>query len=161
MKTKWYFAEMKSALKKLLYEIKIFVSSGKDPDKVLSDVCILLKNNVFHYDWVGFYILEKQNSRLVLGPYCGKQTEHTTIPVGKGVCGQVAQSLKLKIVQDVSQENNYIACSLDVQSEIVVPVLKNGQFVAEIDIDSHSPAPFSISDEKFLSAVCELLSPLF
>jgi len=152
---------MKIAYKKLLQQIEISVSSGHDLDEILSEICILLKNNVFHYDWVGFYILEKQNLLLNLGPYCGKPTDHTTIPVGKGVCGQVAESLKLKIVQDVSQESNYIACSLDVQSEIVVPVLINGQFVAEIDIDSHSPAPFSVIDENFLSAVCNLLSPLF
>jgi len=152
---------MKSTYKDLLHDIEICVSSGQNLHEILSDVCNLLKNNVFHYDWVGFYILDKQNSLLILGPYCGKPTEHTTIPVGKGVCGQVAQSLQLKIVQDVTLENNYIACSLDVQSEIVVPVLKNSQFVAEIDIDSHSPAPFTIHDEKFLSAVCNLLSPLF
>ena len=152
---------MKIAYKKLLQQIEISVSSGHDLDEILSEICILLKNNVFHYDWVGFYILEKQNLLLNLGPYCGKPTDHTTIPVGKGVCGQVAESLKLKIVQDVTLENNYIACSLEVQSEIVVPVLKNNQFVAEIDIDSHSPAPFSVIDENFLSAVCNLLSPLF
>ena len=152
---------MKIAYKKLLQQIEISVSSGHDLDEILSEICILLKNNVFHYDWVGFYILEKQNLLLNLGPYCGKPTDHTTIPVGKGVCGQVAESLKLKIVQDVTVENNYIACSLEVQSEIVVPILKNNQFVAEIDIDSHSPAPFSVIDENFLSAVCNLLSPLF
>ena len=152
---------MKSTYKDLLHDIEICVSSGQNLPIILSDVCNLLKDKVFHYDWVGFYILDKQNSLLILGPYCGKPTEHTTIPVGKGVCGQVAQSLQLKIVQDVTLENNYIACSLDVQSEIVVPVLKNSQFVAEIDIDSHSPAPFTIHDEKFLSAVCNLLSPLF
>ena len=152
---------MKGTYKKLLNEIESFASSGHDLHKILSDTCILLKNNVFHYDWVGFYILKKQNSLLILGPYCGKPTEHTIIPVGKGVCGQVAQSLQLKIVQDVTLENNYIACNLDVQSEIVVPVLKNSQFVAEIDIDSHSTAPFTVDDEKFLSAVCDLLSPLF
>jgi len=152
---------MKIAYKKLLQQIEISVSSGHDLGEILSEICILLKNNVFHYDWVGFYILEKQNLLLNLGPYCGKPTDHTTIPVGKGVCGQVAESLKLKIVQDVTLENNYIACSLEVQSEIVVPILKNNQFVAEIDIDSHSPAPFSADDEKFLTAVCDLLSPLF
>ena len=152
---------MKSAFKKLLHEIEIFASSEQDLHKILSDVCILLKNSVFHYDWVGFYILEKQNSLLNLGPYCGKPTDHITIPVGNGVCGQVAQNLKLKIVQDVTLENNYIACGVEVQSEIVVPVLKNGQFIAEIDIDSHSSAPFTAEDEKFLSAVCDLLSPLF
>ncbi|HEY3388062.1 MAG TPA: GAF domain-containing protein, partial [Prolixibacteraceae bacterium] len=83
------------------------------------------------------------------------------IPVGKGVCGQVAENKKLKIVQDVSQEGNYIACSIDVQSEIVVPILKGDKFVAEIDIDSHSPSPFTNDDEEFLTSVCRKISVLF
>ena len=152
---------MDSIYIKLLMEVKIFLSSEKELDEILQDICNLLKNKVFHYDWVGFYLPDKQNSVLMLGPYCGKPTEHTIIPVGKGVCGQAAENLKLRVVQDVSHENNYISCSLDVQSEIVVPVLKNGLLAAEIDIDSHSPAPFSADDEEFLLSVCDQLSILF
>ena len=150
-----------SSYSRLLEEIETFVSSGKPRPEILSDTCNLLKNKVSHYNWVGFYLPDKQKSLLTLGPYCGKPTEHTAIPVGQGVCGQVAESLKPKIVQDVSQESNYIACSLEVQSEIVVPVLKDGQFVAEIDIDSHAAAPFTSADEEFLVSVCQRLSRLF
>ena len=145
----------------LLQEIEKLLATDKTLNEILSDTCNLLKNEVYHYDWVGFYILDYQNQQLKLGPYYGKPTDHTFIPVGQGVCGQVAVSGKSKIVQDVSQESNYIACSLDVQSEIVVPVLKNGVFVAEIDIDSHSPAPFTMDDEIFLSAICQKLAILF
>ena len=152
---------MKTDYTKLLQEIEIFVASGATQGEILLNTCKLLKDNVYHYDWVGFYILDEQKSKLNLGPYFGKTTEHTVIPVGKGVCGQVADNKKLKIVQDVSQEGNYIACSIDVQSEIVVPVLKDGNFMAEIDIDSHSPAPFTIDDENFLTSVCQKLSVLF
>jgi len=152
---------MKTDYNKLLQEIEIFIVSGATQGEILLNTCKLLKDKVYHYDWVGFYILDKQESKLNLGPYFGKPTEHTVIPVGKGVCGQVAENKKLKIVQDVSQEGNYIACSIDVQSEIVVPVLKDGNFMAEIDIDSHSPAPFTIKDENFLTAVCQKLSVLF
>lgn len=152
---------MKTELKQLLLKIDSFVSSGTTRSEILLYTCKLLKENVYHYDWVGFYLLDEQNSNLILEVYNGKTTEHTVIPVGKGVCGQVAESKKLKIVQDVSQEGNYIACSIDVQSEIVVPVLKDGKFVAEIDIDSHSPSPFTIDDEKFLTSVCQKLSVLF
>jgi L-methionine (R)-S-oxide reductase len=115
--------------------------------KLLTQTTELLRTSIPHYDWVGFYLLDSQNNMLVLGPYSGKPTEHTHIPVGKGVCGQVAESKQNMVVQDVSQQTNYIACSLDVQSEIVVPILKSGQFVAEIDIDSHAYAPFSKEDE--------------
>jgi len=145
----------------LLQEIESFISSGSTRSEILLNTCKLLKDKVYHYDWVGFYLIDEQHSNLVLDSYAGKSTEHTVIPVGKGVCGQVAESSKLKIVQDVSQEGNYIACSIDVQSEIVVPVLKEGKFVAEIDIDSHSPSPFTPDDEMFLTSVCQKLSVLF
>jgi len=152
---------MKTELKQLLLKIDSSISSGTTRSEILLNTCKLLKENVYHYDWVGFYLLDEQNSNLILEVFDGKTTEHTMIPVGKGVCGQVAESKKLKIVQDVSQEGNYIACSIDVQSEIVVPVLKDGKFVAEIDIDSHSPSPFTIDDEKFLTSICQKLSVLF
>jgi len=146
---------------KLLRVIESYAASGEAVTTILHKICKLLKEEVYHYDWVGFYVLETVGSNLLLNTYTGKPTEHTVIPVGKGVCGQVAESKKLMIVQDVSLEQNYIACSLDVQSEIVVPILKNGKFVAEIDIDSHSPAPFTVDDEEFLTSVCEILSVLF
>ena len=152
---------MKTNYIELLHKIDSFIASGDAKSKILLDTCKLLKTNVYHYDWVGFYLLDKQSQKLILGSYVGKSTEHTVIPVGKGVCGQVAENKKLKIVQDVSQEGNYIACSIDVQSEIVVPVLKDGEFEAEIDIDSHSPAPFTTDDEIFLTSVCQKLSVLF
>lgn len=121
----------------------------------------LLKSEISHYDWVGFYLLDSQNNQLVLGPYTGAATDHTHIPVGKGICGQVAASKKTMVAQDVTEQENYLACSTDVQSEIVVPILKNGQFVAEIDIDSHAYAPFTKEDEQFLSAIAEKFSELF
>ena len=144
---------------------KVFQSINQlvidNPKDLLFRICELLKNEVYHYDWVGFYILENDKNELVLGPFAGKPTPHTHIPVGKGICGQVAESGKTMIVQDVTQVDNYISCGLDVQSEIVVPILKNGKFVAELDIDSHSPAPFKPEDEQFLTKVCDLLSAHF
>jgi len=145
----------------LLQTIGAFASSGEERIEIIYNTCKLLKYDVYHYDWVGFYVLDGQGSKLLLETYYGKPTEHNAIPIGKGVCGQVAENKKLKIVQDVRQEENYIACSLDVQSEIVVPILKDGKFVAEIDIDSHSPAPFTIDDEEFLTSLCQKLSALF
>jgi len=152
---------MNSEFEPLLLEVESFIASGASRSEILLSTCKLLKDKVVHYDWVGFYLLDEQGSTLILDAYFGKPTEHTVIPVGKGVCGQVAENKKLKIVQDVSLEGNYIACSIDVQSEIVVPVLKGDKFVAEIDIDSHSPSPFTINDEEFLTSVCQKLSVLF
>jgi len=132
-----------------------------NPEDLLYRVCELLKQEVYHYDWVGFYILDQENNELVLGPFVGKPTQHTQIAVGKGICGQVAASGQTMVVQDVTQVENYISCGLEVQSEIVVPVLKNGKFVAELDIDSHSPAPFTEDDNEFLAKVCDLLTDCF
>ena len=132
-----------------------------EPEQLLAQTSDLLRKSIPHYDWVGFYLLDSQKNMLVLGPFSGKPTEHTHIPVGKGVCGQVAESKQTMIVQDVSQQTNYIACSMDVQSEIVVPVLKNGLFVAEIDIDSHAYAPFTMEDDQFLRAIANDLSNCF
>lgn len=129
------------------------------PANLHLQICQLLKDRIYHYDWVGFYLL--RNGELQLGDYVGKPTDHTRIAIGKGVCGQVAEKKQTIIVQDVSQEDNYIACSLDVQSEIVVPILRQGEFIAELDIDSHSPAPFSQDDQIFLEQVCELLADSF
>ena len=145
----------------LLPQIETLIISGPDRNEILLNICNLLKSSVFHYDWVGFYISDANNTVLILGPFCGKSTQHTVIPFGKGICGQVAEGKKLKIVRDVSLERNYIACSLEVQSEIVVPVLKDNKFMAEIDIDSHSPAPFTEDDEEFLTLVCQKLAVLF
>lgn len=132
-----------------------------NPEDLLFRICELLKLEVYHYDWVGFYILDPVKNELVLGPYVGKPTQHTHIAVGKGICGQVAESGQTMVVQDVTQVENYISCGLDVQSEIVVPVMKNDRFVAELDIDSHSPAPFTSADSDFLGKICSLLSDRF
>lgn len=133
----------------------------QNPEDLLFRICELLKQDVYHYDWVGFYILNEEKNELVLGQFVGKPTPHTCIAVGKGICGQVAESGKIMIVQDVTQVENYISCGLEVQSEIVVPVFKNNKFVAELDIDSHSPAPFTPKDSVFLGEVCELLVDCF
>ena len=131
------------------------------PDDLLLRICELLKKEVYHYDWVGFYILDPDMNELVLGPFVGKPTPHTHIAVGKGICGQVADSGQTMVVQDVTQVENYISCGLEVQSEIVVPVMRNGQFLAELDIDSHSPAPFTPADSDFLAKVCKLVADCF
>ncbi|HEY5511048.1 MAG TPA: GAF domain-containing protein [Prolixibacteraceae bacterium] len=136
-------------------------AQNKDQAQLLTLTADLLRSEIPHYDWVGFYFLDPIGQTLVLGPFTGKPTEHTHIQVGKGICGQVAESKQTIIVQDVRKQNNYIACSLDVQSEIVVPILKDGNFVAEIDIDSHAFAPFSDEDEQFLTAISRELVEFF
>lgn len=126
-------------------------------ENILEMICDLLDKHVPYYNWTGFYIMDDEGM-LNLGPYVGEPTEHTKIPVGKGICGQAAQTKMTFIVQDVSQETNYLSCSPRVKSEIVVPIFKNdGSVYGEIDIDSHYIAPFDDRDREFLEWIAKQL----
>ena len=86
----------------------------------LKSLCTFLKESVAHFHWVGFYFVNGSREELKLSEFAGKPTEHTIIPFGKGICGQVAVSNENFVVQDVSEQDNYISCGIDVKSEIVV-----------------------------------------
>ncbi len=116
-------------------------------------ICQLLKENIDHYDWVGFYFKNGDKEELKLRTYAGLKTDHEIIPFGKGICGQVAISNQNFVVPDVQAQDNYIACSINVKSEIVVPLFKNGENIGQIDIDSDTPDPFTKEDERFLEFV--------
>jgi len=121
----------------------------------LQEVCNLLKNEIPAYDWVGFYFRNGSREELKLGPYAGDPTDHTIIPFGKGICGQVALSNQNFVVPDVAAQDNYIACSINVKAEIVIPIFVDGANIGQLDIDSNTPDPFSEKDERFLEFVCE------
>ena len=93
--------------------------------------------------------------------HCGEATDHTVIPFGKGICGQVAESNQNFVVPDVQAQDNYIACSFTVKSEIVVPLFVQGKNIGQIDIDSHVLDPFTEADERFLEWVNEEVAILF
>ncbi len=133
--------------------IKILNASEKNADERLQHICDLLQKRVPHYDWVGFYFRNGDKEELKLGPYAGEPTDHTIIPFGKGICGQVAVSNQNFVVPDVKSQDNYIACSITVKAEIVVPLFVNGENIGQIDIDSNTPDPFSKDDERFLEFV--------
>lgn len=126
--------------------------------KKLDEVCELLRSSVDYYDWVGFYFTNPQNRTLHLESFAGDPTDHTVIPFGKGICGQVAVSNENFVVPNVKLQDNYISCSIHVQSEIVIPLFVGGKNVGQIDIDSHVLDPFSSEDEKFLEWVNENVS---
>ncbi|TBW28074.1 GAF domain-containing protein [Gramella sp. KN1008] len=132
---------------------EILENSKKSVDDRLSEVCELLQTSVPYYDWVGFYFQNGDKEELKLRSYAGEPTDHEIIPFGKGICGQVAVSNKNFVVPDVKAQNNYIACSIHVKAEIVVPLFLNGRNVGQIDIDSHTEDPFSHEDEIFLEWV--------
>jgi len=141
--------------------IDILHHEDKLRDEKLMHICRLLEENIDYYDWVGFYFRNGDKEELILGPYVGEPTDHTVIPFGKGICGQVAVSNKNFVVPDVSAQDNYIACSLTVKSEIVVPLFVNGENIGQIDIDSEVLDAFTDLDERFLEFVNEEVAKLF
>lgn len=131
----------------------ILSNSEINKNERLLKVCELLETHIDYYNWVGFYFKNGNKEELILGPYVGAPTDHTIIPFGKGICGQVAVSNKNFVVPDVSAQDNYIACSITVKAEIVVPIFVNGENIGQIDIDSNTPDPFTEADERFLEFV--------
>jgi GAF domain-containing protein len=126
----------------------------------LQKICDLLESEVSYYDWVGFYFKNGDKKELKLAQFTGEETEHTIIPFGKGICGQVAVSNKNFVVQDVSEQENYISCGWKVKSEIVIPIFVNDENIGQIDIDSHTPNIFSSKDEELLEFVCKKVAVL-
>ena len=149
--------------KVLLNNVKEIVKkSGADRDEKLQDICELLSEEYSIFDWVGFYLVDPEADReLVLGPYVGEATDHTRIPFGKGICGQAAETNETFVVQDVNEADNYLACSIHVKAEIVVPIKKDGEFVAELDIDSHTKDSITDEHRVTLEEVCSIISGLF
>ena len=147
------------ALKPKVSEIIIQFDISRD--EKLTKICQLLQDEIPYYNWVGFYFANHETQTLHLGPYVGAETDHTIIPFGKGICGQVAVSNKNFVVPDVASQDNYIACSFTVKSEIVVPLFVNGVNIGQIDIDSHVIDPFTVADERFLEFVNEEVAKLF
>lgn len=139
----------------------ILTNVGTLRDEKLMKICHLLRDNIDYYDWVGFYFRNGNKEELVLGPYAGEPTDHTVIPFGKGICGQVAVSNKNFVVPDVLAQDNYIACSMNVRSEIVVPIFVNGDNIGQIDIDSEVLDAFTDADERFLEYVNYGVAKLF
>ena len=132
-----------------------------DLNGFLQAICDLLKSEVPYYHWVGFYLnAPDQEQMLELGPYAGAATDHVRIPYGKGICGQAAETGKPFIIQDVSKEGNYLSCSADVLSEIVIPIKRGGRILGEVDIDSHDLNPFSSDDVEFLGKIAALVGSL-
>jgi L-methionine (R)-S-oxide reductase len=115
-----------------------------------------LKNAIPHYTWVGIYWLK--GNELVLGPYLGKPSPHTRIPLGRGICGAAAADGTTIVVDDVNADPRYLACSIETQSEIVVPIVRHGIVLGEIDIDSDAKAAFDELDRELLESVAANLA---
>jgi L-methionine (R)-S-oxide reductase len=122
-------------------------------------VCKLLHERMLKYNWVGFYMIEPgaQPPMLVLETFLGAMTPHTRIPLNEGICGAAASSGQTVVVDDVSKDPRYLACSLETKSEIVVPVFAHAKVVGELDIDSHFPAAFGLEDRELVQFCADLV----
>ncbi|MGO9123449.1 MAG: GAF domain-containing protein [Terriglobales bacterium] len=140
--------------KDLKAELAQLAREAKSAPDLMGRMVKLLHQRMLKYNWVGFYMLEAgQPPMLVLGEFQGAMTPHTRIPLHQGICGAAASTGKTVVVDDVSQDPRYLACSLETKSEIVVPVFAHGKVVGELDIDSHFPAAFK-DDDRALVEYC-------
>ena len=146
--------ELKKRLSTILDSPKMVV------EEKLKKICVLLDQEISHYNWTGFYFRNGDKDELILGPYVGAETDHTVIPYGKGICGQVAISGETFEVPDVNAQDNYLSCSIDTKAEIVVPIFKNGENIGQIDIDSHSIDPFTEDDKEMLNWLCDKIGKI-
>jgi L-methionine (R)-S-oxide reductase len=147
---------------KILKQVDEIIETNTGREKKLLAICELLDREIEVFDWTGFYLASNAEKRMLeLGPYVGEATDHTRIAYGTGICGQAAETLDTFVVQDVSKADNYLACSVDVKSEIVVPVMKGDQFVGELDIDSHTLNAITPEIKELCEEVCQRVSRLF
>ncbi len=140
----------------LAERLEKIIRSGSQKKAITDFVCRELRK-VPHYTWVGIY--EVQGPDLVLTAWSGPSaTQHVRIPVGQGICGAAVTAKDVVNVADVSEDPRYLQCFLNTQSEMVVPVLRGGAAVAEIDVDSDARGAFGEPDDRFLRWVAEELA---
>ena len=129
----------------------------QNPEHKLQQIVDLLQTTIAHYSWVGIYVVKGNN--LILGPWNGPEaTEHTTIPIGKGICGSAAATGKTEIISNVHADDRYLSCFISTRSEIVVPIKKQENIIGEIDIDSDKTQAFTNQDTIFLEKVADMLA---
>ena len=140
----------------LVTAIRSAIAAAPSPDSAMTQAVRLLKDAIPYYSWVGIYLLD--GNELVLGPFLGKPSPHTRIPLGRGICGAAASEKATIVVDDVNADPRYLACSIETRSEIVVPIMEDGEVLGEIDIDSDRPAAFGDGDRRLLEQVAALLA---
>ena len=145
----------------LAKELTMLAEASGSVEDLMSVIVGRLQERLGHFDWVGFYMIEKgrlgEEPVLVLGPYVGAVTEHTRIPLSQGICGAAASSGHTVVIDDVSKDPRYLACSLETKSEIVVPIFVRNKVVGELDIDSHFPAAFKDADRELVEFCAGLM----
>lgn len=140
----------------LAARLEKIIRSGSQKKAITDFVCRELRK-IPHYTWVGIY--EVSGPELVLASWSGPAaTQHARIPVGEGICGAAVTAGETIVVSDVAKDPRYLQCFLNTRSEIVVPILKDGTAIAEIDIDSDQLDAFRPTDNDFLGWVADELA---
>lgn len=147
-----------SRIEEVRNEVTEMAKAAATAQALMRSMVKLLHDRMLKYNWVGFYMLEPgaQPPVLVLGAFEGAMTPHTRIPLNQGICGAAASSGQTVVVDNVSKDPRYLACSLETKSEIVVPVFAHGKIMGELDIDSHFPAAFT-AEHQTLVQHCAML----
>jgi len=145
----------------VITQVKHLVSDESNLVANLANVSSLLKNTFDDYLWVGFYVADPDSpEELVLGPFQGRPA-CTRIKFGNGVCGTSASKKQTIIVDDVDQFPGHIVCDSLSKSEIVVPIIFNGNVRAVLDVDSDKLSNFNQTDSRYLEELVNILTPLF
>ena len=152
------FKNKKELYERLNNELTHLLAESSNLISNLSNASALMKLFLEDINWAGFYLMK--DGALVLGPFQGKPAV-TKIRVGEGVCGTAAAEKKTQRIKDVHTCTNHIACDLDSSSEIVVPIIKNGQVLGVLDIDSSITERFDSEDEKGLENIVKTLLAAF
>src|ERR1035437_5300197 len=152
---------MKTNYQHLAEELTILADAAGSVEDLMSVFVGRLQERLRHFDWVGFYMIEKgmpdEDPELVLGPYVGAEAPHKRIPLNQGICGAAALSGQTLVVDDVQADPRYLACSVETRSEIVVPVMVKGKVVIELAVDSHTPAAFGDAGHKLVEHCADLV----
>src|ERR1700730_4981590 len=148
-----------SRIEEVRNQISELAERSGNADDLMRKMVKTLRERMLKYNWAGFYMLESgaQPPVLVLGAFDGAATPHTRIPLNQGICGAAASSGKTIVVDDVSKDPRYLACSLETKSEIVVPVFVRGKIAGELDIDSHFLAAFAAEDWELVEYCAQLV----
>lgn len=141
----------------MIEKVKAIIDTNLPLVSNLANVSAIL-NEMEDINWCGFYLVK--DNKLYLGPFQG-EVACTVIDYGKGVCGKAFMDKKTVIVDNVLEFKGHIACSEKSRSEIVTPIIKNGEVVAVIDIDSPSLSRFSLDDKLVLESIASALEVLF
>ena len=134
-----------------------FISEEKITPSKIYRIVVTALSAIPYYHWTGIYLLDENKQELNLDNYEGAETEHTVIPVGTGVCGSAVEDKSDKIIQDVREESNYLACSLGTRSEIVVLIEDENKILGQIDIDSDEVGAFDEVDQEYLRQISKMI----